>query len=73
MHLTVAKPRPQRGAEVNARAAANAQSTLVEMESAAEDSPKSETAPKGPFASNALLAGARFQISELLPSRSESS
>ena len=34
---------------------------------------ESRTAPEGPFASNALVAGARFQISESRLSRSESS
>jgi len=49
-HLIVGKSRPQRGAAVNVQTAASAQSTLVELESAAQDSPGGKTAPEGPFA-----------------------
>ena len=72
-HPTIGKSCPPRGTEVNVQTTASAQSTLVELESAAKDSPESKTAPEGPFASSGLVAGARFRISESLLSRSESS
>jgi hypothetical protein len=40
--------------------AAVAQFALVALDRADKDSPKSKTAPEGPFASNALVAGAGF-------------